>query len=210
VNLLAITQKANKLAGIQGSIISLTTLTGYQAILLAHVQTAYEDIQNYRDEWHFLKTQVTIPLTTVTSTYDPADAVAKWDFFNILYDSKPLQVISYDQYIQDKISTTTAGAPSVVAVDPSTNILYFNPLDNNYSIVAKYWNTPETLSGNNDIPLLPYEFHNLIVYRSVADFAAFLGNTGLYQIYTQKANTMFGKLLRSQNPSKHIKLRRAV
>ena len=205
MNFLQIAQEVSQIVGLQGTIQSVSTVTGYQAVVVKYVQNAYHDIQSYRDEWKYLRTSTDISLVQGDTSAAPQSDLSKWDMRHIYYDSKPLRVVSYDYYIQSEQSSSSQGEPSLVALEPTTRYLYFNPSDSSYTVTAYYWTTPEALSANTDEPSIPAEFHKLIVYRATADFASFIGNGNLYQTYNAKANTLMGKLLRLHNPAKRIR-----
>lgn len=206
---LAICQEVSNIVGLQGTIQSVSTVSGYQATLIQHVKNAYEDIQSYRDEWDFLRDSVDIVLTQGATGSGVFSDVQRWDIRHIYYDSTPLSIVSHDWYIQTKQSEAAQGRPSIVAQDITTRRLYFNPVDAGYTIVAYYWKVPETLSANTDVPIIPISYHKLLIYRAAADFSAFIGNGNLYQTYNTKADTLMGKLLRDNNPAKRVTLRPA-
>ena len=143
-------------------------------------------------------------LSASDNSYSAPSDLAKWDMYNILYDDTPLKVYSHNYYIRADMENNSEAEPSVVARDPSDNTLYFNPVDDSYTIVGYYWTVAESLSADGDVPSIPTPYHKLIVYRAVADFAAFMGNAGLFQLYNQKASSLMGKLLRNYNPGKRI------
>lgn len=201
---LAICQEVSDIVGLQGTIQSVSTVSGYQSTLVQYVKNAYEDIQSYRDEWRFLRTFVNINLTAGDTSYTPISNIEKWDMTHIYYDNSPLTIVSYDYYIESEQLTASQSSPSLVAQDYSNKNLHFNPADSSYTITAYYWSIPETLSNNTDIPSIPVEYHKLIIYRAATDFAAFIGNGNLYQAYNAKASTLTGKLLRNYNPGKRI------
>ena len=207
--LLSICQEVSNIVGLQGTIQSVSTVSGYQATLIQYIKNAYEDIQSYRDEWDFLRTSVDISLTAGDTTYTPTSDVDKWDIFHIYYDSKPLTVVSDDYYIQSKMSESGQSLPSFVSQNDTTKVLSFNPADSSYTVTAYYWSVAETLSANTDVPSIPTPYHKLLIYRAAADFCAFIGNGNLYQTYNTKADTLMGKLLRSNNPAKRVILRPA-
>jgi len=217
MNFLQICQEVNTMCGMQGSMSTAYGATGYQATLAKAVINAWIDIQNLRREWRFMRKSVTF--NTVTSQYEytltnifgpgnPQD-IALWVPGMVYYASgdanMPLYMYEYDAYKHYDIAAQSNSTPYVYAADPIDRHLYINPPDGIYSITAHYWRTPQILSANTDTPVLPVQFHRAIVYRAAADFAAFMGNVNEYQVYTQKADSMIGSIMRTEVPAKRVK-----
>jgi hypothetical protein len=219
MNYLQLCQKAHTLCGLQGSFTSVSTTTTYQVTLAKFVAEAWEDIQNLRKDWPFLRSQLDLSLTTGKTEYtltdifgSPTDSdVARWLTMCYYTDGnnniRQLRWISYDEYIGNETAGGSANYPGIVAADPVDRHLYFNPLDTTYTVTMHYITLPVTMTSNTDEPLLPPAFHNLIAYQGAAQMCAFMGNTTMYNILVQKADVMLGELMRSEIPSRRMNIR---
>lgn len=78
------------------------------------------------------------------------------------------------QQMQDQFDPDNAvpGAPYVFTINPDNSIALAAPLDAAYDFKGEFWRRPVTLAANNDTPLIPAEFHRIIVARA----AVFYGN----------------------------------
>lgn len=212
---LEICQRVDVLLGTQGVFSSVTTTNGFQATIVEYVKTAWLDIQVSRREWDFYRT--TVSFSTVLNQVDYslielfgpgiANPVENWivDRF-VASDYSTLDYIEYDRWIIRE--NTTAKEPRSFTTHPNletSGFLSIDKPDGVYTYTLHYFQKPQTLSGNTDIPICPTEHHNAIVYQAVTDLAAFLGNSDLYSTYSVRANSLYNNLLRSQNPDKVIK-----
>lgn len=65
-------------------------------------------------------------------------------------------------------SISTSGAPVFYALDGANVHLYPTP-DQVYPIELRYWKMPAQLVNDTDVPTIPADYHNLLVYAAVAD-----------------------------------------
>lgn len=213
---LQLVQKIDALLGSQG-VVSSVLAAGYQGMLAEYTKNAWLNIQALRPDWHFLRTSVSITLTTTSPDYSLADVFPATptadpvgtfitDRF-LLADKSALTYIPYDQWVLEDYST--ASAPKVFTVHPSTytGYLSFNAVDGTYVVTCHYFRKPQELTANGDIPICPSEYHDAIVFTALADIAAFLGNSEVYSIASVRADNLVGALMRSQNPAKRVKVR---
>jgi hypothetical protein len=218
MNFLEICQEANTLSGMQGTVTSVTTTSGYQAILIKFVIDAYRDLQDYRD-WPWMRTSVQFNTVQGTTEYSLQDIVGigndtfikKWVKGMITYlnpDNSnkrvPLRRVDYDSYLRRNLEQESEGRPWVYAEDPLDRHLHLNPPDDAYTIEAYYYTHPVILAADADIPLLPVSYHLLIAYMGAQRMAGFMGNSNLYTELITNADTMLGNLLRGHNPGKRV------
>jgi hypothetical protein len=210
---LQICQKANTLAGLQGTVTATTGVSGYQESLIEFCREAFMDIQDLRKDWPWMRSSVSFNTVANTSEYSLATIgvtdMARWVPGMILYKNAndeytQLGSITYDEYILRKVTTSGSSIPSIYALDPVDKHLYLNPPNDVYEIECHYYTLPVELSASADTPLLPPAFHMLIAYQGAAHMAAFMGNNNLFGILTAKADAMLGDLMRSENPGKRM------
>lgn len=65
-------------------------------------------------------------------------------------------------------STPASGAPVWYALDAANIHLYPTP-DNAYPIEIRYWKLPASLAADTDVPTIPADYHNLLIYWAVAE-----------------------------------------
>jgi len=59
-----------------------------------------------------------------------------------------------------------AAPPEVFTIDPGNTITFAAPLDAGYDFRGEYWCRPIPLVANADVPLIPPEYHRVIVCRA--------------------------------------------
>lgn len=220
---LQLCQKVNTIVGMQGSFDSVVGAAGYQATIATMVADAWMDIQNLRRDWSFLKTSVDISTTAGKSEYtifnilgSNTSTIGSWIpnmfFYNESADQKHLlQNCGYDNYIRESVDQDTQSSPRKYAIDPVDQHIYLNPPDGVYSITGYYYSKPIDMSLQSSpdsyTPIAPVEFHRLIIYQAAAEFSAFLGNGDLFTIYSQKASSLLGDLMRKTIPARRVRTR---
>jgi hypothetical protein len=198
---------------LQGTFSAVASASGYQALLAAIASDAWVDIQNLRGaDWDFLRTSRTFSTVASQTEYTITDilgsatsTIGKWDTKMVLYDDKPLKWYDYRYYITSKQDEAGVTKPTLFAIDPVDQHLYINPPAGIYSITAHYFKKPIVLTADADVPAGGPEFHFAILYRTIAEMTAVLGNTSVSSLYTQKADAVIGSLLRHSNPAKKVK-----
>lgn len=65
-------------------------------------------------------------------------------------------------------SVITSGTPYAYALDGANVHLYPTP-DQAYPLEIRYWKLPPVLSADSDVPTIPADYHNLLVYWATAE-----------------------------------------
>lgn len=215
MNFLSICQKANALAMMQGTVDDVTVTSGYQETLIEFCAQAWIDIQELRKDWPFMRSSVSFNTVASTTEYSLATIgvtdLARWVPGMITYINSDsytslLRQYSYDQYVLEDVALSDTNLPDVYAIDPVDKHLYLNPPSGAYTIKGHYYTLPVRLAADSDTPLLPPAFHMLIAYLGAAHYAGSIGNSNLFQMNTAKYDTMLGMLMRSEMPSKRVRL----
>lgn len=216
MNFLEICREAHDLSGLQGYLASASVVTTgtVDAYLVKAVQKTWVEIQNFRKDFDFNRSSASLTLTTSTETYTPttilgsANALTEWKIDSFIYNDSRLKYIHYDNWIARE--TPQAAEPGYFSVRLSDNALLFDPVDQSYPIEVHYYRGLQSLSSNTDTPNLPNQFHKLIVYGAVVEMASYLGEVNLYNRYASLYSQMMGQLLRTEVPSRRVKLRPIV
>jgi hypothetical protein len=219
MNFLTICQKANTLAGMQGTVSSTTVSSGYQTNLIEFCRQAYVDLQEYRKDWPWMRKSVTFNTVASTTEYSLQTIwgigvtvdLQRWIEDMLLYvDSNnyknKLDRYTYDMYNLRNVEEQQETTPSIYAQDPVDKHLYINPPDDAYSVECHYYSTPVYLTESTDPPLLPESYHLWIAYQGAAHMAHFMGNSNLSMTNQSKADAMLGNLLRGEYPNKYVKV----
>ena len=203
MNFLEIAKKASMHSGLQGEIPSVVTVRGLQKDLVEMVKAAYTDLQLMREDWAWLYYSGVFAWQPTTTTFKDPNCHR---FLKVTYDSKELRFREYD-YWKDPAT----GVPYTFTIVPETNAIIVNPVTETFVLNYRAYRKPEELTTNTQIPILPAQFHYIIVYKAAADMAGgALGNADRFSINMARYDMMLGQLMRSKNLSKQIKQRPIV
>lgn len=214
MNFKQLVSKVNLHAGLQGTVVSVEA-TDYQEYLAEAVRSAWIDLQNQRPDWKFLREIVTFSTSAGVSDYTNSNimasagnsfGVAKWDRNSFFKDGEEMKELDWETYRKDpdKYNNTEDSKVFVVSEFRPQGLI-IPSAGQSYSIQAEYYRTPQSLTSNTDSPLLPEEFHYIIVWRALEDVAAYLGNRSIYERHEYKHDVLENKLMRSQVPARKIK-----
>jgi len=202
MNFLEIVRKTSMHSGLHGDVESVSTVRGIQRELVETVKSSYHDIQMFREDWNWMKTEILFSWLTTSTGYSN-DLVRRFD--GVSYNDKFLKFIPYEKWGDNQVEP-----PARFTIGPETNKLIVNKVPEAVQLKARVYLKPERLISNTQIPRLPSHFHYLIVYKAAANMAASLGNADRFSINISQYDQMMIQLLRSQNIPKTIKQRPLV
>lgn len=194
MNFLEIVQETNIFSGLQGSIDSVASATGLQASLVSFVRAAYLDIQNMRDSWAWLLTEGTFQWSDLsTGQVDPTIA----RYTSVTFNDRPLTFYSYD--VWTTITRTPSDTPGSFTIRPETNGIIISPVISIVTLGYRGFKIPEILTTNTQIPLMPAQFHMLIVYKAAMEMGSLMGNPEIRNENASRYDTLLLQCMRSQN-----------
>lgn len=204
MNFLELVQKVDELSLIQGTVDSVTPSGGFQKSMVAAVKRANHDIHLYRKDWLFNYTELNLTVDVGTNSYTPT-TIRNWE--GVVYNNRFLPKYTYPSYLTYDW-TQNPGSPSKYTEKPDKTLI-FNDSDQSYNVKACGYLLPDTLNLPDDIPRIPEEYHEAIVYKAliVLGNSIYLGN--LISEYTQSYNEIIGQMKRDYIPSRNI-IRRPI
>ena len=162
-----------------------------QALAKDAVNSSIRLILQDGQEWPFLKTTFTQALTVGTRQYDfPADySSTDWDTFYLKKLSSennspmPLNVISYEQYIQNVRPSDDTGdqvngdGPPALVYQTLGTAFGVSPIPNAaYEIEYVYWKFPTDLTAFNDVSIIPDRFKHVVIDGAMMFMMRFRSN----------------------------------
>jgi len=211
MNFKTIVQKVNLHAGLQGTVNSVEG-QDYQEYLAEAVRSQYVNLQDERNNFKFLRETIEFTLTTdteytnefLTSSLD--HGIARWKRGSVLRNGENQKEIPYDTYWEnrDRYEGNTNSNIVTFKEYPPAALVVPSPEAGDV-IRADYYRTPQVLEKNTDVPLIPEEFHYLLVWAALEDVAAYLGNQSIYERHSFKHDKLVNKFMRSQVPAQKIK-----
>ncbi len=110
-----------------------------------------------------------------------ANAIKSFDEGSLMFyrksdganESQPLFFLDYEEFKKKSVDYSSPDQPAYITITPSDKLRCHPAPDAVYTIEADAFIIPETLSVDSDVPLLPSEFHMLIVWKALIDYAGF-------------------------------------
>jgi hypothetical protein len=106
-----------------------------------------------------------------------------------------------------KIGTmsTSTGVPAHITINPSNEILLGPTPNGIYTIDGDYYRSPQTLAADDDVPEMPAQYHQLLVYKAMVKY----GYLNAAPECVQRGQVESKKLLRGLEGNQFPRLRRA-
>jgi len=216
MNFLEIAQRLRLEAGIAGTgPITVVSQTGELGRIVEWVLSAYETIQNAYANWKFLQTSFSFSTTSGIQGYAPADIslsdLASWktdgDYSMTLYssaaDEQYLIFVPWDIFQGAYMfgnTRTTSGRPTITTIKPDNSLYLWAIPDAVYTVTGEYFKKAQTMTVDDDIPIIPSQFHMAIVWKGLMLFSAYSGAPDLYAHSLNEYRNLLRKLEKNQLP----------
>jgi len=217
---LALVQKLRQEAEVAGTgPTTVTGQTGQLGRLVTWTTDAYKEIQNRFTNWRWLRSTFTVNTTSGDDSYAPIDCtddrltatISRFSHWWLLdeygYPNVKIYLSSggvggerWLTYLPwpsfraiYKIGTQNNGAPAHFTVDPRNNLVLGPKPDAVYVVSGEYQMGPQILAADDDVPEMPGQFHDLIVYRALARY----GMNSVAQEAVARAEVEGNRMLRA-------------
>ena len=216
MNFLELVKGVRGRVGMQGTgPSSVLTATSAEMDLVNAVHDAWVDIQNFRDEWRWMRSEASF--TTVVGQWEySVDSIFGSDAARFKNWRKhpvyaftngqwsPVRYMDYDSFGYRYLSNEQQSYPAYYTIRTWDNAIIFNTPDKAYPIKIGYQKGPQLLTGNEDVPELPVSYHSHILYLAVERYETIvISNTSL-SYYEQLNDFCTGQLMRGQLDKKRI------
>jgi hypothetical protein len=188
MNFLDLCKRVRSECGISGNgPLSVNNQTGESARIVGWVASAYGDIQMKRPNWLWMKGSFSFNTTPNEGIYTSGQAgivsrFLAWDILSLsvysqasgVSDAAFLQYVPYPDF-RDAFLTGTPirGKPFNFSVAPNKNLV-INPIsDQVHTVSGEYYKSNQFLTGNMDIPEMPEQYHEAIVYRAMMKYGRY-------------------------------------
>lgn len=216
MNFLQLCQRLRAEAGIAGSGPATTiSQIGELGRIVEWVLSADEDIQNTYANWKFLQTSFTFPTIDTTQSYAPGDvslsdlAIWKYDraddltIYSSITDEQHLIYIPWDDFqgaYMFGATRTQTGRPTIVTIKPDNSMYLWTIPDDVYTVTGEYFKKAQAMTVDASEPIIPSQFHMIIVWRGLMMYGAFSGAPDLYAHGQAEYRNLLRKLEKSQLP----------
>lgn len=222
---LQLCQDAARESGTVPNIGEPTTTTGASGRLLRitkWVTEAYNDIQRQRNTWRWLYEDFSGSLISGTREYNAASLgitsrFSRWvsegprgrDLFTIYLPADGQDTEGFLQLKDYRDFRVTAGVgsnvsleqkPVWITIDPKNQLQFYPTPDAAYTVRGVYYKGPQTLSSDADVPEMPEEFHQIIVWRALMLMGTYDEAFEQYPIWKTEFDRLMDQLTDNQLP----------
>lgn len=221
MNKLALCQRLAQEAGVSGAAngtIPTTTVsqTGEMLQVVRDIESAYEELQNSRKSWLFMREDFTFPTVASTAAYTPTTAgltdFREWrtDSLRIyrtsagIDDEQWIDFVPWDLFRDAYLlgaERSATGRPFKFSVKPDKSLILWPVPDAVYTVVGEYQLRAQTLASNTSEPLFPDNFHLILVWMGLKKHAIREGAPELYNQAKEHYGPLWDGLKADQLPS---------
>lgn len=197
-----------------------TGQTGINLHLVRWINSAWLDIQRKHGEWLFMRGSFTVNTVasdgiyaygdcTDTATSSTITAFRNWHRDTLksyltsggVAGEVQLVYLGYQTwYAAYNTGQQTDGPPQFFTVDNSLQLRIAPKPDAIYTVSGEYQKKATELSGNDDTPELPEEFHEAIWYRGLMKYARYYSAAEIYDDARFNYNRIMNEIERTQLP----------
>jgi hypothetical protein len=202
---------------------SAVSQSGRSLDVVNWVQQTWRKIQTEHAAWLWMQDEFEGPTVVGQRRYDGTDmGLTRWASFYrdpnpftshgqvSLYqtslgvsDERPLTYVEwpdfYGLYLRGT-SSTRQERPTIYAIDPARKLALWPLPDVAYTLRGQYRKSPQTLTANTDVPDMPAEYHDLIMYEALISLANFDEGMNQMPIWSVRAAQLRSGLHRDQLP----------
>ena len=217
---LQLCQRYAKEAGISGasnSTLPTSTLaqTGEMLDVVNDIDSAYEKLQNMKPNWHFLRFDFSFPTISGTQNYTPTDAgypehkTWKADSFRCYLtatgtdDEQDLCFVPWEDFRDLYLlgsQRDASGRPIKFTIKPDKSVSFYPKPDAIYTVVGEYWKRAQAMGANATEPLMPDEFHLILVWMALMKYGLREAAQEKYALGLMEYNALIGPLKTTQLP----------
>jgi hypothetical protein len=205
---------------------AVTGQTGQLAKLVAWAADAYEEIQNRHATWRWLRSTWSVNTVAETDTYAAtnctdtllSETVSRFSHWWPEDENGCPNVKCYPQSsgvgaevwlaplpwsdfrATYKIGTQTSGQPQHYTIDPQNNLVLGPKPSAVYVVSGEYQRSPQILAADADVPEMPAQFHNLIVFWAMEKYGADSVAQEVYARAVKEGGRMRRAIERNQLP----------
>lgn len=200
MNFLQLCQKLRQEVGGSGSGPStVLNQAGENLLYVSWIHDAWLDIQNSRDDWNFLWAQSSFQLEPSKQIYTLDQDLKSIAKNSVRVDGNCLLELKYSE-LRNVFSVASSSRPSYFCILPNGELMVNSLPDKSYVTTLDYYKKPQELLNNIDVPLLPKEFHLLIIYEAMLSYGSYENASEVYQRARIKYDQLVMDVERSQLP----------
>lgn len=206
---------------------AVTSQTGEDERYVEDIAEAYTEIQN-RCHWRWLRHGFTVNTVADDDVYAYGDctdtttssAITRFGSWRFRDRNDPPKIyltssgvgtqrwliwVPWEDFKEIyRIGTQNSGSPVHVSIDPQDNIVIGPAPNDVYTITGDYIRSAQVLAADGDIPEMPTQFHMLVVYRAMEEYAGYEGSADDKMRSIKKGQRLMRQLERNQRPKMRL------
>ncbi|HEY5799977.1 MAG TPA: hypothetical protein VIT92_07140 [Burkholderiaceae bacterium] len=166
---------------------SVTNQTGEMGKVVGWIARAYRDVQRLHQNWNFLRAEFSFPTIVSTAVYAPTaislTKLRRWKTDTVrvyltsvgVTDEQNLTFVPWDDfraYFLMGANSLQAGRPQRFSVKPDNSLVVWPLPDAAYTITGEYFKRPQEMEESADVPLIPDEFQDILVWKALMYYGA--------------------------------------
>jgi hypothetical protein len=161
-------------AGISGEMTSVVNQKGELQRVVNFVKRACSLVEGKWVDWNYLHEFHTFDTVAGVRDYPPQVNHGFWDTATVQIVADQTTV-NFDRYAHKKKDPSEAilGQPYLFTVLPNQTLRFFSTPDATYGISVEYWRSPTVLLINTDLPSIPLQYRDIIVYKALEFYAKY-------------------------------------
>ena len=220
MNFLQLCQRLRQEAGLSGS--GPTTVIdqiGMSGQIIAWINTAYINVLSQHTNWLFMQDDFSFETVASQRKYSIIDTgvtdLEKWkinDYASMriyltsagVTSEQYLSYLPWSDYRQMYLFGATRiseGYPSYFSIHPDKSLDFYPVPNAIYTVTGEYFKAPTELVLDADIPIIPSQFHMIIVWRALMFYAGFDAANEKYAMGKSEYTKLLMRLEMDQLPT---------
>lgn len=207
---LQLCQRVRQEAAISGTGPSAVTgQTGQYAAVVSWVARAWLEIQNEYTNWNFLWDELTFDTVAATQAYTPqkngldpkrySEDMHLYKKVDGTDDSAWLKQLSWAKFKDTyTVGEQESGRPKYFAYKPNNMIAFYPIPDDVFTATVEFYRPPQVLTAGTDVPLIPSEFEDAIIYKALMYWAEYSDATEVFQGSSMNYDRIMNRMMEEQ------------
>lgn len=198
MNLLELCNRVRQESGVSTpELLTAVSQQGIIAKIVAWVQQAYVDVTGMRPDWQFLWRTADATLVANQQLFSAVE-IGLSDMEKVIsfqIGTAILKPISWQDFKTYGYSNNgKTGKPQGYAIRPDGLIAFYPTPDQSYTVPSEYSKKVEPLLLDDDEPLIPVNYHDVIVQKALMYYASHEEDNSLYQVASLRYEDYLTKL----------------
>ncbi len=176
MNYLQLCQAVIDEVGLSGQISSVANQVGDFSRIVRFVRVSCQQIEGKWINWRFLFGTYTFETIEAINTYPAPEGlnIRQWELQNAFLDDLRIEANYFDDrlnYTKDLNAENYESRPIRLIIEANNTIRTIGIPDKTYNVSIDYYRKATVLQNNTDLPAIPAQFHDIIVYEAVRRYA---------------------------------------